>query len=42
MAIAATEQELPPRAWRVRRSFVHRASLFFVWLATASGFVVVT
>jgi hypothetical protein len=42
MAIAATEHDLPTRVWRVRRSFVHRASLFFVWLATASGFVVVT
>lgn len=42
MAVAATELELAPRAWRVRASFVHRVSLVFVWLACASGFVVVT
>lgn len=42
MAIAATELAFSPRAWSLRRSFAHRVSLFFVWLACASGFVVVT
>ncbi len=42
MAMAATGLEHPAQVWGVRRSFVHRASLFFVWLAITSGFVVVT
>ena len=42
MTMAAAGSGFSASAWSERRSFVHRASLAFVWLATASGCVVVT